>query len=487
MGSVVKRAFKAACWAVAGAAVLIGLAGEGIRATAQSLDITVEPSNPGSSVTVPLGQSLNIRTQVEIGTLTVGNPDIADVVPTSSTSFNVSGMSIGRTNVVLVGPSGDMAGLLSVEVSPDLRDLERTLRGAAPSANLQVASVNGRLQLSGTVPDAVTLGRVLSLARQYSDDDEIINALQVTGPQQVLLEVRLIEASRSSGKELGVRWFGSDGTSTVFSSGVTPGGTPGSDNISVDGATIDTRLQSGSEPFGSLLTTVLGFGVQADVLIQALERRGLARRLAEPNLVAKSGEQANFLAGGEVPIPVAQPDGQISVEYKEFGVRLTFTPTVLDGGRINLVMEPEVSQVDNTGGVVVNGLSVPSFTSRRVRTTVELRNGQSFAVAGLLQSTNERTQDQVPLLGNIPIIGALFRSASFQRQETDLVVIVTPRLVDPSRPGVPLATPLDETRSTNDLEFFFLGEQETRRETIMRVVKGTGVSGSFGHILEISN
>lgn len=467
--------------------MLMAVGGAPTGAVAQALDITVEPSSPGSSVSVPLGQSVNIRTEVDIGSLTVGNPAIADVVPTSATSFNLSGLAIGRTNIVLIGPSGSVAGLLSVEVSPDLRDLERTLRNAAPSANLQLASVNGRLQLSGTVPDSVTLGNVLSIARQYGDDDQIINAIQVTGPQQVLLEVRLIEASRSSGKELGVRWFARDGTSTVFTSGVEPGGTAGSGNVQVDGATIDTRLPSGSAPFGSLLTSVLGLGIEADVLIQALERRGLARRLAEPNLVAKSGEEANFLAGGEVPIPVAQPDGQISVEYKEFGVRLTFTPTVLDGGRINLVMEPEVSQVDNTGGVVVNGLSVPSFTSRRVRTTVELRNGQSFAVAGLLQTSNERTQDQVPLLGNIPIIGALFRSASFQRQETDLVVIVTPRLVDPSRPGVPLATPLDDTRSTNDLEFFFLGEQETRREKILRVTSGAGVSGPFGHIMDISD
>jgi pilus assembly protein CpaC len=150
-------------------------------------------------------------------------------------------------------------------------------------------------------------------------------------------------------------------------------------------------------------------------------------------------------------------------------------------------MEPEVSQVDNPRGVVVNALTVPSFASRRVRTTVELRNGQSFAVAGLLQSTNERTQDQVPLLGSIPVIGALLRSASFQRQETDLVVIVTPRIVDPSRPGMPLATPLDDTRATNDIEFFFLGEQETRREKILRVTNGTGVSGSLGHMMGFSD
>lgn len=454
---------------------------------AQTSDLNIKAGSSGTNVTVSLGQSRNIRTEVNIGSLTVGDPAIADVVPISDSSFNLSGKAIGRTNVVLVGPSGDVAGLLNVEVSPDLGDLKRTLRSVAPSANLEVTTVNGRLQLSGTVPDSVTLGNVLAIARQYGDDDQIINAIRVTGTQQVLLEVRLVEASRNSGKELGVRWFAQDGSSTVFTSGVQPGGTAGQVSPGVTGATFDTRLQSGSEPFGSLLTSVLGLGVEADVLIQALERRGLARRLAEPNLVAKSGQEASFLAGGEVPIPVAQSDGQVSVEFKEFGVRLTFTPTVLDGGMINLVMEPEVSQVDNTGGVVVNGLSVPSFTSRRVRTTVELRNGQSFAVAGLLQSSNERTQDQVPLLGSIPIIGALFRSASFQRQETDLVVIVTPRLVDPSRPGVPLGTPLDNSRSTNDLEFFFLGEQETRREKIVRITEGRGVSGSYGHIIDIED
>jgi len=440
---------------------------------AQDASLTVAPSQTSGQINVPLGQSITVTTAVVIGRLAVGSPEVADIVPLDQKSFNLTGMSIGRTNVTLFGPDGAVAGVLNVEVNPDIGDLQRTLAQAVPNANVRVGTANGRLHLSGSVPDAVALQRVLDIAGQYGNQP-VINALRVASPQQVLLEVRLIEASRSSGKELGISWFAQDGSTTVFS------GSSNSTGVNPDGV-----LSSGSAPFGTLLTRIIAFGVDADVLIQALENNGLARRLAEPNLVALSGEQASFLAGGEVPIPVAQSDGNISVEFKEFGVRLTFTPTVLDNGLINLVMEPEVSQVDNSNPVTINDITVPSFVSRRVRTTVELRSGQSFAVAGLLQTTNVRAQQQVPVLGSIPVIGALFRSASFQRQETDLVVIVTPQLVQPTGPGTPLGTPLDTARSSNSVELFFLGKNEVDRSDLVGFAEGRGVTGSYGHMLDL--
>jgi pilus assembly protein CpaC len=225
--------------------------------------------------------------------------------------------------------------------------------------------------------------------------------------------------------------------------------------------------------------------VSADVLVQALEEKGLARRLAEPNLIALSGEKASFLAGGEVPIPVSSEDNKISVTYKEYGVRLNFTPVVLDSGLINLKLEPEVSQIDETIRVSTGAISIPGFITRRASTSIEVRDGQSFAMAGLLQSTHSKNQEQIPWLGQLPVIGTLFRSSAFQEQETDLVIIVTPRLVKPGRPGQPLRTPLDGKKPSNDIEFFLLGTLEVDNDMQKRFAEGAGVIGPYGHIVEL--
>ena len=190
--------------------------------------------------------------------------------------------------------------------------------------------------------------------------------------------------------------------------------------------------------------------------------------MAEPNLVALSGDTANFLAGGEFPFPVPQDNGNITIEFKKFGVGLAFTPTVLSGGRINLKIEPEVSELDPAAGVSVNGTNVPGLIVRRASTTLELRDGQSFAMAGLLQFNNRKLQRQVPWLGSVPVLGALFRSASYQKNETDLVIIVTPHLVKPAVPGEHLVSPLEKSRPTNDVEFFLLGKQERWNTRVLR-------------------
>lgn len=243
-------------------------------------------------------------------------------------------------------------------------------------------------------------------------------------------------------------------------------------------------LPSGNTPFGTLIASFLGGGVSADVLVQALEEKGLARRLAEPNLIALSGEKASFLAGGEVPIPVSYDD-KITVDYKEYGVRLTFTPTVLENGLINLKLEPEVSQVDDSVRVDLGAISIPAFITRRASTSIEVRDGQSFAMAGLLQTVHTKNQEQLPWLGQLPILGALFRSSGFQEQETDLVIIVTPRLVKPAKPGQPLRTPLDGSKPSNDIEFFLMGSLEVDSGMQKRFAEGEGVIGPYGHIVEI--
>ncbi|WMT92863.1 type II and III secretion system protein family protein [Pelagibacterium sp. H642] len=432
--------------------------------TVAAQQLTIFRNGLSEDVTIALGTSLTVSAPAPIERLIVGDPAIADAVPLTDTSFHLTGMSLGRTNVTVFGATGLPQGVVSVEVSADTANLEATLREAIPNSNIKVSSVNGRLQLTGTTVDAVGAARAVQIAEQYGSDT-VINAIRVTSPQQVMLEVRFVEARRNSGQELGVSWF-SSGQNIAFSTGAATAG----------GVSLGADLPSGADPFGSLISQVLDFGIDADILIQALEQQGMARRLAEPNLVALSGEQASFLAGGEVPVP--DVDG--SFVHKPYGVLLSFTPTVLDNGLINLRLEPEVSEIDFSNTVA----GVPSFTTRRVTTTVELRDGQSFAVAGLLQTSHVRTQSQIPLLGDLPVIGALFRSSAFQKQETDLVVIVTARLAQPATPGVPLRTPLDGTAATSAVEFFLMGNQEATTTQIEGYARGRGVIGPFGHIIE---
>jgi pilus assembly protein CpaC len=248
------------------------------------------------------------------------------------------------------------------------------------------------------------------------------------------------------------------------------------------GALLGNGLASGATPFGTVLGRVLSSGVQADVLIQALEEKGLVRRLAEPNLVAMSGEKASFLAGGEFPIPVAGNFQQITVEYKKFGVGLTFQPTVLANGVINLKIEPEVSHIDTTNSVRTGVVAIPAITVRRASTVIELRDGQSFAIAGLLQSVTSDTQQQLPWLGDVPILGALFRSAAFEKKETDLAIIVTPRLVKPAKPGQRLRVPTEDALPASDADRFLTGKQEI---PVAKAASASLVIPPSGHILDI--
>lgn len=433
-------------------------------------------------INVAQGQFLTARTIADVGRVVVGNPDVATAVPLTGRSFYVLGKAAGRTNVAVYGSDDSLLGTVNVEVGADTPDLAVTIQDAIPNANIRVETVNGRLRLSGTVPDAIALRKAMEIAGQYGSDG-VINALRVTGGQQVMLEVRFIEANRSAGRELGVSWFGrrkgdSSGRGIALGNFEPP-------QSGTSGITYNPLLPSGSTPFGTLIANFLVGGVSADILVQALEDKGLARRLAEPNLIALSGEKASFLAGGEVPIPVAADNGNLSVTYKEYGVRLNFTPTVLENGIINLKLEPEVSQVDDTVSINTGSVSVPGFITRRASTSIEIRDGQSFAMAGLLQSVHTKSREQVPWLGQLPIIGTLFSSSAFQEQETDLVIIVTPRLVRPGKPGQPLRTPLDGTKPSNDLELFLLGSMEVDSDMQRRFADGAGVIGPYGHIVEL--
>jgi pilus assembly protein CpaC len=229
--------------------------------------------------------------------------------------------------------------------------------------------------------------------------------------------------------------------------------------------------------------------VQIDTLITALETKGLLQRLAEPNLVALSGDTASFQAGGQIPVPIAVTSGigvaTPTIEFKDFGVLLRFRPTVLNSGIINLSINPEVSELDFSNAVTISGTTIPAITRRTATTTVELRDGQSFAIAGLLQADNLRNVSQLPWVGSLPVLGALFRSSSYQKSETDLVIIVTPHLVEPAAPGARLATPFDTTVPTNDADFFLFGNMERRKQYNDYVARGGDVHGPYGYMIGV--
>src|SRR5207244_504943 len=284
-----------------------------------------------------------------------------------------------------------LIGVFDVEVVFDTSQLQTEMRRRFPHAGLKVSAVNGRIMLSGTAPDGPTVDKAVLIAKQFGPD--VINSISVLQPQTVVV----------------------------------------------------AGVLSGTAPFGVIVSKMLAAGMETDVIINALEQKGVARSLAEPNLVALSGDTASFLAGGEYPIPVPGSLGTVTIDYKRYGVSLAFTPTVLSDGLINLKIEPEVSQLDTSHPVQVAGISVPPLIVRRASTTVELRDGQSFVIGGLLQSNGRNAISQLPWLGDVPVIGALFRSAQYQKDETDLAIIVTPRLVRPARPGDTIKTPLDSS------------------------------------------
>ena len=422
-------------------------------------------SQDGSTVQLQLtiDKARTIGCNRDFTEVLVANPEIADVVTISNKQLYVLGKKAGTTNISLVGVDKRVLGVVRVEVAYDMQALTHRLSRLVPDGDITITSVGNKVLLSGTVKDSVSLSRAVAIAEQVAPGG-VTNALVVRGSQQVLLEVRFLEASRDSSRDLGMG-LQVAGNRVQAVTGIT-GGSAG---LPVFG------LASTNVPFGVGVASLLSNGTNVDVLIQALEKRGLARRLAEPNLVALSGDTANFLAGGEFPFPVQGDFNRISIEFKKFGVGLSFTPTVLGDGLINLKIEPEVSELDPVNSLNVGGIVVPGLTVRRARTTIELRDGQSFAMAGLLQNSHVKNQSELPWIGEVPVLGTLLRSASFQAKETDLVIIVTPRLVKPARPGEKLATPLDNRLASNDREFFLRGQQEVPAATPLP---------AMGHILE---
>jgi pilus assembly protein CpaC len=451
-----------------------------IDASAQVRKISLGGGNV-SSVTVPPGSTLTIQTDTSFANIVVGNPEVADVVPLNERSLYIQGKGFGSTNVSIYDGRDELLGVIDVRIELDYDQLAADIRAAVPSARISVSNVNNRIRLSGVVKDGRDLSRALEIAQQYAGDAPVLNQLRVADAQQVSLEVRIIEAKRTAGRDLGIGIQGSspDGIFTLN----------GRTGLTTDEGSLVYELRPGVTqngiPFGQAIAKILEIaGFNIDIVINALEAKGLVRRLAQPNLITVSGAPAEFHAGGEVPITRAVTGNGTTateIDYRPYGVRLSFTPTVLEDGLINLVIAPEVSEIDRS--VNVNGN--PGFTSRKATTTVELRDGQSFAVAGLLQTVNATDVQQLPWLGQVPVLGALFRSTSFQKQESDLVIVVTPRLVRPAGPDENLASPLDKTRPGNDVEIFLLGMLEVDKKMLREFKEGAGIIGPYGHIIDL--
>jgi len=454
--------------------------------------VAVSEGAPVRRVTVIVNKSRTFNIERPFARAIVGSGDFADVMPLSDRAIYVQGKRPGSTNVSLFDDESRLIGVLDLEIILDIGSLQDKIRGGSGAGGIRVSSIRNRIVLSGYAADALAADRAMQVAKSMSGEQEIVNAMQVAPSQQVMLEVRFLEANRDAGRELGVSWFGANAAGKRgFNTGLGQVGInprQNSSELPLFGTLGTIAGGSLTGPFGTVLANVLNKnGTTIDVLITALEEKGLVRRLAEPNLIALSGDQAEFLAGGEFPVPVASTTQggvpTITIEFKKFGVQLRFRPTVLSRGIINLKIEPEVSELDFTNAVQISGTVIPALIKRNATTTVELRDGQSFAVAGLLTSTNTSSLAQLPWIGSVPVLGTLFRSSSYQQKETDLVIIVTPRLVAPAVPGQRIASPLDSRLPANDVDFFLLGQPEVKKEYSDFVSRGGELRGPYGHII----
>lgn len=453
-----------AALAVAATAALAGL-GAAQPAAAQ---VSVASGVSAGELNVPVNKSQVVRSDRPYAKALIGNPEIADIVPITQSSVYVLGKKPGTTSLTLYDRANRLIAVLDVVVGPDVSTLKRQLSELIPGTDVSAHMSNESVILEGMVRNAVDADRAVQIAETYAPG-KVVNLISLGSAQQVMLEVRFAEVKRNALMQIGVDWGVLSDRGKL--DGVIGNGANTRPVLDDDGNVIGRQLLVGAitDSFAIISRSFRALGTNFDVQLDALERKGIVNTLAEPTLVALSGETASFLAGGEFPVPVVQTAGgnatgtggvAFTVEFKPFGVSLAFTPTVLADGVINLVVQPEVSSIDPSASIVVNGLSIPGLQTRRAKTVVELRDGESFALAGLIRKDFQDTIRQVPLLGSLPIIGTLFRSTGFQHEQTELVIIVTPRLVAPVKAGT-LKVPTDRVGPPNEADLLLNGRTDT--------------------------
>nr|WP_298683451.1 type II and III secretion system protein family protein [uncultured Dongia sp.] len=447
------------------AGIAVGLAGIAANNVAQAQDVLapIQPANPLNDPTlnVPpadrrIELSVNNTREMTVAEpvrdIIVGNPDIADVIIRSPTRLFIAGKTVGSTNLFLLDSSGKMIDHFQISIHPDSTAAQSAIADAMPGERITVTGAGDSLVLNGTASSDVASRQASSIARRFvAGDTQIINMMRLGAEQQVLIKVSVAEIQKSVLKELGLENLISPTTiGDLAIAGVTGGATAA---IGGGFGALITESAATAFPAGALFIDGPG---AIDSVVRVLEQHGLAHNLAEPNLVAVSGEYATMLAGGEVPIPTAQDDNTITVTFKPFGISLTFLPIVLDRGRISLKIATEVSAANFTDAVSIGDIVLPSFIVRRATSTVELPSGGSIMMAGLLSNDINEAMRGVPGLMNIPILGTLFRSTSFQRQESELVIVARAFIVQPTDPNV-LALPTDGFAPAGDLDMYLLG------------------------------
>lgn len=417
----------------------------------------------GLTINVEVSSGKLVRLDKPAANIFIADPEVADIQVKSPKLVYIFGKKPGATSLYAVSSDDEVLFSGAVNVTHNLGQVRDALKQVIPDADVQLNQVKGVLVLTGMVDSPAAADDAQHIAQRFlGEGQEVVNRMSIADTTQVNLRVRVAEVGRDVSKQLGFNWEGSLGI--------------GNSVIGIQNAAdvfdivpSDTFFDALGNPLpvrefftntgeaGSYFGNILSGKLDLNYIIDALETEGFLTVLAEPNLTALSGEKASFLAGGEFPIPVPQENGVITIDYRTFGVALTFTPTVMSERLINLKVQPEVSQLSSAGAITLNGFNVPALTTRRASTTVELASGQSFAVAGLLQNNIERELSKFPGLGDIPILGALFRSDRFRRQETELIIIVTPYVVRPvSAKRIP--TPIDGLEVPNDMDRYLHGQ-----------------------------
>ncbi len=458
-----------------------------IASVAQAENLRVVKRGTASKLSVPMNRAVVVESDVPFAELSIANPAIADISSLSDRTIYVLGKAPGLTTLTLFDASGSLIANVDVRVAADITEFKERLRQVLPGEKIEVRTANDGIVLSGIVSSSQRLQRALDLAERYAEG-RVSNLMSVGGIQQVMLKVRFAEMQRSVQKAL--RSSLSLGGSILSGDVGLSGGNGSTVTSGAVGNSLGGNLPAANTNSGAVLFGFNSGNVQVGLLLEALEQKGVVRTLAEPNLVALSGQEAKFLAGGEFPVPVAQDDGAITIEFKPFGVELNFIPRVVDKDLINLELEAAVSDIDPNNAFTINGFSINAFTRRETSTTVELKDGESFAIAGLLRDDFTDSNNQLPWLGDVPVLGSLFRSAEYQRSQSELVIIITAHLVTPTR-GEVLALPTDRVKLPSEKDLFLFGRTAIDGRTTAKQQKGaTGevaqqdFSGSYGYVMD---
>ena len=457
--------------------------------TASAQNLRVVKKGTSSTLNVPMNRAVVVESETPFAELSIANPGIADISSLSDRTIYVLGKAPGLTTLTLLDAAGRLITNVDVRVAADVSEFKQRLRQILPGENIEVRTANDGIVLSGVVSSASRLQRALDLAERYAPE-RVSNLMVVGGIQQVMLKVRFAEMQRSVAKSLssslainGTGLSGDLGINAGSGTTVTSGGVIGA---------LGGNVPANNDNVGATLFGFNSGNLQIGLLIEALEEKGVIRTLAEPNLVALSGQEATFLAGGEYPVPIARPDGTggttITVEFKPFGVEMNFIPRVVDKDIINLELRTAVSAIDPNNGINLNEFEIDAFTRRETSTTVELRDGDSFAIAGLLQDDFVDNSRQLPWIGDVPVLGTLFRSSNYRREQTELVIILTAHLVSPTK-GSTLALPTDRVALPTERELFLNGR--TLGKAKNRPIRGAAgevarqdFTGSYGYVLD---